>query len=327
VEQLKVLSTEELRAELWSRSNFRDGLYATKARAMIARDPRPDLFEIKTGEIISEIKFRLTAIYGEDDRIESYQLTDQRVLSNAKSVAAIFDASEINPNNDGTTVSLPKKNLAQDFSDNGRPLCDDEKFRLQPSGAIGTAFLIGEDLVATAAHNLNNANLHDRLFIFGYQMVSENIARTKIPRSDVYKGVNILDWRLDEKAADWAVVKLNRKVEDHTPLITRKKGKINDGESVYVIGHPAGLPQKFASNARVRENTHTDFFVANLDTYGGNSGSPVFNLSTHEVEGILVRGEVDFVPNVSCFISLPCPINGCRGEDCTRITLIEHLIP
>ncbi|WP_420540401.1 S46 family peptidase (plasmid) [Paenibacillus polymyxa] len=59
----------------------------------------------------------------------------------------------------------------------------------------------------------------------------------------------------------------------------------------------------FAVGAAVRDNPPNAFFVANLDTYGGNSGSPVFNSDTHEVEGILVR-----------------------GEDCTRTTEFAHLV-
>jgi hypothetical protein len=69
------------------------------------------------------------------------------------------------------------------------------------------------------------------------------------------------------------------------------------------------------------------FFVANLDTYGGNSGSPVFNSETHKVEGILVRGETDFTTIGACTVSMRCPNTGCRGEDCTRITEFAHLIP
>ena len=67
-------------------------------------------------------------------------------------------------------------------------------------------------------------------------------------------------------------------------------------------------------------------FTANLDTYGGNSGSPVFNSETHEVEGILVRGDTDFVPLGKCMVSAVCPTNGCIGEDCTRVSeFLDHL--
>lgn len=49
---------------------------------------------------------------------------------------------------------------------------------------------------------------------------------------------------------------------------------------------PAGLPQKIAGGAKVR-SIQTGFFVANLETDGGNSGSAVFNLSNGVIEGIL----------------------------------------
>ena len=90
-----------------------------------------------------------------------------------------------------------------------------------------------------------------------------------------------------------------------------------------VIGHPIGLLKKMAGNASVRSNSNPDYFIANLDTFGGNSGSPVFNADTHEVEGILVRGDTDFLPRGNCIASMVCPVQGCRGEDCTRIELIH----
>lgn len=37
-----------------------------------------------------------------------------------------------------------------------------------------------------------------------------------------------------------------------------------------------------------------DFFMASLDAFVGNSGSPVFNKETGLVEGILVEGAEDF---------------------------------
>ncbi|MGZ4885265.1 MAG: hypothetical protein ACXV5H_07070 [Halobacteriota archaeon] len=70
----------------------------------------------------------------------------------------------------------------------------------------------------------------------------------------------------------------------------RRSGKIGDSLRVHMIGHPAGLPTNFAGGAAVRSNKPCAFFVANLDTYAGNSGSPVFYSGTHEVEGILVGG-------------------------------------
>jgi hypothetical protein len=67
------------------------------------------------------------------------------------------------------------------------------------------------------------------------------------------------------------------------------------------------------------------YFRANLDTYGGNSGSAVFDANTGVVEGILVRGENDFVTRGSCRATNYCPANGCRGEDVTHITNVQGL--
>lgn len=96
---------------------------------------------------------------------------------------------------------------------------------------------------------------------------------------------------------------------------------------MFVIGHPCGLPQKYAPGAKVRDNTPVPFFVANLDTYGGNSGSSVFNAGNGTVEGILVRGANDFISNGQCYVSLVCPTTGCRGEDVTRATVWSGKLP
>ena len=66
-----------------------------------------------------------------------------------------------------------------------------------------------------------------------------------------------------------------------------------------------------------------DTFMTNLDTFGGNSGSPVYNAKTHKVEGILVRGERDYVPNEdgSGMVTTVCD-EWCSGEECQ---VIKHV--
>ena len=130
-----------------------------------------------------------------------------------------------------------------------------------------------------------------------------------------------------EDGADWSLVRLDREVPDHLPLRIRREEKIPDSQSVLVIGHPSGLPAKIAGGAQVRENEENTFFVANLDTYAGNSGSAVINATDFTVDGILVRGELDFVPEGNCQKSRVCPDDGCSGEDVTRATEFASLVP
>jgi hypothetical protein len=77
----------------------------------------------------------------------------------------------------------------------------------------------------------------------------------------------------------------------------------------------------------VRNNKAPDFFVANTDTYAHNSRSPVFNDNDSVVEGILVRGETDFVECNGCQVSLVCANDECKGEVCTRTTVVASLVP
>ena len=122
------------------------------------------------------------------------------------------------------------------------------------------------------------------------------------------------------------VVGFDRRVAGRTPLRVSSR-KIADGRAVFVIGHPSGLPAKYAGGAHVRDNRRRAYFTANLDTYGGNSGSPVFDRRTKTVEGILASGEQDFVKRGDCQVSLVCPDGGCQGEAVTRSTLWAAHIP
>jgi len=324
--KLQPLSIDEMKAELHARSNnLSQGLAKDKARKSVIREPRPDIADIASHTIVEEIKKRQKVIYDNDDRVDIRLVKDPFILENAAAVAAIFKLEDITDNGNGT-VSIPRKTLKQDFAEKGTPLCEGESFINQPAGAICTAFLIAPNIIATAGHCLNENNLHLRRFIFGYQMLDEYIAAENIAVENIYAGIEILGWELDENGPDWAIVRLDREVSGIRPLRIRKQGKVPDRANLYVLGHPIGLPLKYAGNAEVRGNQHKDYFVSNLDTFAGNSGSPVLNAATHEVEGILVRGETDFAPQGSCIVSLICPVQGCRGEDCTRITLIAGIL-
>lgn len=281
----------------------------------------PDLKDVQTKDIVVALRERQKVIYGVDDRNDMYDVNDIRILTDADSVVALINAGDIVDNGNGTSTLN-----GQDFGTQYN-LCQNEPFRNQPVIAFCSGFLVDPSLIATAAHCVDANNLNTIRFVFGFEMTDANNANTTINNDEIYRGIRIIGRQIGIQGTDWAVVQLDRPVHNHRYVRIRRSGKVPDSSSVHVIGHPCGLPKKYAGGAAVRNNTPSRYFVANLDTYGGNSGSPVFNNASHVVEGILVRGETDFVWSGTCRVSNVCPANGCDGESCTRTTEFDNLVP
>ncbi|KQP12065.1 serine protease [Pseudorhodoferax sp. Leaf265] len=283
------------------------------------------LIDVPSLEIYSEIRGRQKALYGEDDRVEVADCLDAARRLRARSVAAIVERRNLIATAGGS-VSIGGRTLEQRYAMAGKVLCQREAFRTQPSAAVGSAFLVAPDIIATAHHCLNAGNLGTRCVVFDFETGADRIAPTTFRTDQMYGLGQYLAGAFDDDGTDWALVRLDRSVNDRSFLQLARNSRPPDLTPLYVIGHPSGLPKKIAGNAEIRDNTPPTHFVANLDTYGGNSGSPVFNALTHEVEGILARGDADFVPLGDCYASLICPLSGCSGEDCVRIAPVAEFL-
>ncbi len=260
-------------------------------------------------------------IYGDDNRADAYVVDRAEVRELADSTVALFNSQDLVENQSGK-VSFPAKIFGV-----ANRLCKDEPYRDQPSGAWCSGFLVGEDMIATAGHCIPTPEkCATTSFAFGYKMNGPQSAALETQASEVYKCASIVKREQINNAQDYALIKLDRKVVGHRVLkLAHQKARKND--SVFVIGYPSGIPVKIAGGAGVRA-TKKGFFVANLDTYGGNSGSAVFDSITLEVVGILVRGEKDFIfdQENSCMKSNYCTDRACRGEDVTFISYIRKAL-
>lgn len=181
-------------------------------------------------------------------------------------------------------------------------VCEKERFSNQVTLPRCSGFLVGEDTLVTAGHCVTSMS-----DCKNYRWVFDYVAGTdKIKKSNVYKCKEVIGRKQTLgifATKDYAVIKLDRRVEDREPLKYRKRGRIKKNAEIVVIGHPSGLPTKIADGAKVTKK-RWNFFYANLDTYGGNSGSAVFNKKTGEVEGILIQGAKDYVmSSQGCYVS------------------------
>lgn len=273
-------------------------------------------------------QYGTAGIYGTDDRLDDYQVTNPLLKEIGDAAAAMVPWADVVINGDGT-YSIPSTSLAQTYLDlYGRPLCPEEPFRDQPAAAHCTAFLVAPDIVATTGHCITDDTVcADRVFIFGYKMLDAAAPVLTFDPSEVYFCNEIIS-RVQTSDADWALIRLDRDVLTHRPLLIRRQGKVLDSQDLAVIGHTLGLPLKYADNASVLVNTADENFSANLDAYMGNSGSPVINADNYVVEGLLFTGNADFVQNGDCDISARYPDSGDAGlERVTRTTEFSTLIP
>ncbi|MAE73170.1 MAG: peptidase [Bdellovibrionaceae bacterium] len=256
-------------------------------------------------------------IYGDDDRVDLYQISNPNWVSRARSTVALVKNSSLRPVENGFTYQ--QNTLGQRMG-----LCENERFREQPSLAFCSGFLVAPNMMVTAGHCIQNqSQCNATSFVFDFALSGQGRVPAGFPRKNVYRCKQVLGQRLVGTGEDWAIVEIDRAVTDRRPLPLRRSGVPEVNTPLAVAGHPSGLPLKVAAGAGVRSVNRSGYLVANLDTYGGNSGSAVFNLRTGNVEGILVRGERDYQRSrTGCTQSVRCENNSCRGEDVTLITRV-----
>lgn len=245
-------------------------------------------------------------IYGIDNRTEVDDYQDERFREKSSSIALRVSKKRLTVDrNDENRILFPNIEL-----ENAMPhLCKDERFIKQVSLGQCSGFLVGPSTLVTAGHCVPTPKeCANNQWVFGFK---EGV--TELTKSQVYSCKSITSQRYvyDEKeVSDYAVIELDRDVSGYVPLKLRKRGHAFIKTPLVVIGHPIGLPMKITDGAVIGrlndiENQkkwtslklRSNYFTANLDAYFGNSGSPVFNKTNGQVEGILIQGAEDFTYN------------------------------
>lgn len=276
--------------------------------------------------------FKPAAIYGCDGRRDLYAVSDPFQRELARSVVSLFFILDVELDKSGDWAHLDTQPFAEGASKilTEDDLCPGERFRDQRTGSRCSGVLVAPDIVATAGHCVEDARTcGNTRFVFGFALESRGGPPDVVPANDVYGCRELIAAHpnyKEENGPDWALVRLDRPVTDRKPAAINLTGEIEPGAPVFVIGNPANLPLKAAGGARVRES-HPEYFIANLDTYHGNSGSPVFNEISGVVEGLLARGEEDWELKGDCWVSKVFPEDGGQGETVSKASLFAPLIP
>ena len=265
-------------------------------------------------------------IYDKDDRMDWGAIRDRRVQAVALASVALISKNFLDEQ-DGK-LRLNAYTLEDKYN-----LCPGQRFLKQLSGSFCSGVLVTEDMVATAGHCIAEVApvrgavpLRDMRFVFGYTAGGQQEpGRSLFDKPQVFSARALIGGKNDARE-DWALVRLDRPVprEIAEPVKKISKTRIADKEAVFVVGYPSGLPMKYAPGADVVKNEGDSSFIANLDTFGGNSGAGVFAAKTNELVGILVSGETDYhrSKTARCNEAYLCPRYGCSGEKVTRIETV-----
>jgi V8-like Glu-specific endopeptidase len=253
---------------------------------------------IVSNQLLAKFTFPVDvkSIYEVDDRELITRESPAHIQKLSESVAMIFSEDDLI---DKDIANKEATILASTLSEKppmGHNFCSSERFATHHAYKRGcSGFLIGKDILVTAGHCFRSKNdCHRKLIAFSVADSTEVQKGFRIKNEDLYSCSKIIAQAYDqtESLIDFAVIKLDRKTT--RPILKFRQAKeINNDDSVFMIGHPLGLPLVYSKNAKILENNNEIFFKASLDSFHGNSGSPVFNLKNNTVEGILVRGEVD----------------------------------
>lgn len=228
--------------------------------------------------------------YGFDTRQDITDTLPQHYLTSSKMVFALIEKKYFQ--NNGSSFHLNNQGLYA----NVYKLCNTEKFAGQNVYANCTAFAISQNTIASAGHCISKYNFHDYLLVTDFTLSNLNYfdSHGGIPADNVYEITGVLDSKVLGDQIDYSIFTVNKVIPNDRIVKLSNKTSYDFNDKFYVIGFPCGLPMKICSDASFRLNNNPYFFQISSDTYGGNSGSPVFNEKTDEVEGILVRGNTDF---------------------------------
>lgn len=210
------------------------------------------------------------------------------------------------------------------------PLCEDENFLSQPTLGECTGVLIAPNTVLTAGHCIPNFDTCKKTkFIFGWNLAKSQ--HKTLPNSEIFHCQNLIKQENQRsKGIDYAIIELDRSVPDVEPVTIAEESVFENGEQLVSLSYPLGLPLKKDTATVVADSADKNFIKVEVDTFGGSSGSPLFN-DQGELVGILSSGAEDILEDDiyrvqkegGCINFNRCTNGECFGENFLKASRID----
>lgn len=263
----------------------------------------------------------IDGVYGDDNRQDVYQSKSSLHKKLAKSTAAMIHGGYFAKTDKPNVFNIQGARTLEQ----GQNICSSEKFSQQPAVAGCSGFLVSPNTIVTAGHCFASggnpeAECQNKVWVFDFALESNSSDPTRnIPITNIYLCKKVVKVAFNANQ-DFAIIKLDRPVFGRDSLKFRTSGKISSGSDLVTIGHPSGLPSKITNAGKVTDNSASDRFSTNLDTFHGNSGSAVFHSQSGLVEGILIQGKPDYVASIQSNPTSCKVVNTCdnTGKNCKK---------
>ncbi len=183
------------------------------------------------------------------------------------------------------------------------PICKSIRFSKSISANIqGTGFFIQPGTIATAYHlfekKLGSPPYSSWRFILSYEApINYEDGCVYFPKENVFMPIEdkLIDY--GSGSEDWALVNVKSEYGRQKPLpfvSGCNTIEVVNNMQLYAMGHGQGLSKKYIFDGSIKGEDEDGFYLCNLDMFGGNSGSPIFDTDSHKVIGILSGGEWDY---------------------------------
>ncbi|EOD24451.1 hypothetical protein EMIHUDRAFT_238496 [Emiliania huxleyi CCMP1516] len=285
-------------------------------------------------------------VHGDDHRRDYYQLnpsdnTDalaRSLLQNAI-MAQVPIADLGSPDSDGIYRVL------DDYPDYLRlgpslNMCDGERFLRDPRLSRCSATLVGPSQVITAGHCVwTEQDCENYVYVFNYYVIGYDSNGDpmfpEISVGDVYSCASYSTEYAEDAygnsigGLDIAYITLDRPVVGGRNPATYRNSLVPTtvGQKLLMIGFPSGQPAKVDDGGTVTRTGASGYeeFTASVDSFGGNSGSGVFDENGILI-GVLVRGATDYVNTGYCTVVNELT-NSAGSEAITYVHTVLDLIP
>lgn len=253
-----------------------------------------------------------SVIYGEDS-VENVTSSNSLKSVSELSVALVKKA-DLHPNPRQDSWQLTDESVKERYG-----TCSDFKLSHEIAPAFCSGVLVTPNVVLTAGHCFDeNTTCENSAFVLGFETALMGTSQNRLKKGNIFSCKRIIRLKnFDDKQLDYALIELDRSTLMHPiPLASNTATELTVQSEIYTIGYPLGVAKKRATGVIRTNEVEGMNIVAELDVYGGNSGSPVYDKKTNRLIGILAGGESDFEMDVKnqCEKAKLCNQGECVGE-------------